>query len=89
VLAQVGTAVRSTDQPNVARASLIAVLNRPEPQSTWQLGWGDASGIAQAGTVTVMVSRHAARDLAMRTLAVALPRRWRHVQAVAAQAERL
>ena len=36
-----------------------------------------------------MVSRHAARDLAMRELADALPRRWRHVQAVAAQAERL
>ena len=46
-------------------------------------------GIPYAGTVTVMVSRHAARDLAMRELAAALPRRWRHVQAVAAQAERL
>jgi hypothetical protein len=47
------------------------------------------NGIPYVGTVTVMVSRHAARDLAMRELAAALPRRWRHVQAVAARAERL
>lgn len=36
-----------------------------------------------------MASRHAARDLAMWELAEALPRRWRHVQAVAARVERL
>jgi HD domain len=36
-----------------------------------------------------MLSRQAARHLAVQELAVVLPRRWRHVQAVAAQAERL
>ena len=36
-----------------------------------------------------MVTRRAARDLAKKKLAADLPRRWRHVQAVAAQAERL
>jgi hypothetical protein len=36
-----------------------------------------------------MLSRQATRHLAMRELVLALPRRWRHVQAVAAQAERL
>jgi HD domain len=36
-----------------------------------------------------MLSRQAARRLAVQELAVVLPRRWRHVQAVAAQAERL
>jgi hypothetical protein len=46
-------------------------------------------GIAWAGTVTDMLSRQAARHLAVQELAVVLPRRWRHVQAVAAQAERL
>jgi hypothetical protein len=36
-----------------------------------------------------MLSRQAARQLAVQELAVVLPRRWRHVQAVATQAERL
>jgi hypothetical protein len=36
-----------------------------------------------------MLSRQAARHLAVQELAVVLPRRWRHVQAVAARAERL
>jgi hypothetical protein len=36
-----------------------------------------------------MVSRDEARELSRRELAAALPRRWHHVQAVAAQAERL
>ena len=41
------------------------------------------------GTVAVMVTKRAARDLAKKKLAADLPRRWRHVRAVAAQAERL
>ena len=36
-----------------------------------------------------MLSRQAARHLAVQELAVILPRRWRHVRAVGAQAERL
>ncbi len=47
------------------------------------------NGMPYAGTVAVMVTRRAARDLAKKKLAADLPRRWRHVQAVAAQAERL
>jgi hypothetical protein len=43
----------------------------------------------RVGSVRVMVSSHAARHLARQEMAAALPRRWRHVQAVAAQAERL
>jgi hypothetical protein len=42
-----------------------------------------------AGTVAVMFSKDAARELAESELAVALPGRWQHVQAVAGQAERL
>lgn len=41
------------------------------------------------GTVTIVLSEDAARGLAELELAATLPRRWQHVQGVAAQAERL
>lgn len=45
--------------------------------------------VAAAGYSHVVLSKDDARELAQTQLAIALPRRWRHVQAVAGQAEHL
>lgn len=53
------------------------------------MGGPSRHGGGQPGTVAVVVSKDAARQLAESELAGALPARWQHVQAVAAQAQRL
>lgn len=83
-LGVVHQSIRGLELARYAEAGRLAVVHgEPDPRYASRCpSWA-------SGSVAVMVSRDDARDLVRRELATALPRRWRHLQAVAAKAERL